>query len=217
MKKTFLLLTLTLVLTLAAGSAWAVQVPNNFQSGQPAYADSVDANFETLEDATNAIQYSYMGTQYYNIIPSDFIPSENGDGYRIHYYYLYSSSGTGTFYAPVHLPQGAEIQAINVSATDTSSTGRVRVILYKVDLGGSAIQTIALDSPLDSYAGGLYTTTVPASGDFTVVDNSQRSYLVQAYFNGGVGFPIRLHTVQIEYLMPTIRPTFFMPIIYPTP
>ena len=88
--------------------------------------------------------------------------------------------------------------------------------LYNIGLTGSDLFTLAQDDPANSYAGGHYTTSAAANADSTaVVDNSQRSYLVQVYFNGG-GDRIKLHTVQIEYLMPTIRPLFFMPIIPPS-
>ena len=44
-----------LVLSLGAATAWAqVSLPNTFSAGQPARADEVNANFQTLADAFNA-------------------------------------------------------------------------------------------------------------------------------------------------------------------
>jgi hypothetical protein len=50
MRKTFYILTLTLVLALAAGSAWAGSVSglHTFSSDTPAFADSVNENFQLI-------------------------------------------------------------------------------------------------------------------------------------------------------------------------
>lgn len=55
MRKTFFLLTLTLVLALAAGTAWADAVVGltTFTSGTPAIAASVNANFSEIQNSVD--------------------------------------------------------------------------------------------------------------------------------------------------------------------
>ena len=81
MRKALFLLTLTLVLALAAGSAWADAVTGltNFTSGTPAIANSVNANFAevansvddndtrvtALEDTVPGLASEYISTSTY--------------------------------------------------------------------------------------------------------------------------------------------------------
>ena len=119
MRKNMFLLTLTLVLTLAAGSAWADAVVGltTFTSGTPAIAASVNANFAEILDSvddndTRITSLESTKTDYLYIIAAAFTPIDDTTTITASTSagtLVVDGPGTSFFIAPIHVPNGATI------------------------------------------------------------------------------------------------------------
>ena len=206
MRKNMFLLTLTLVLTLAAGSAWADAVVGltTFTSGTPAIAASVNANFIEIQDSvddndTRITALQTTKTDYLYIIAAAFTPiadnstfTGNSTGGTL----IVNGPGTEFFVAPVHVPDGATITEFMINGIDNSAPyqwlGYLQWRPYNTTSGGGRWG--------GGTAGGAGAGYIEKT--FTVnhtVDNSANKYFAYIYMNFNAAADMEMYGVRITY------------------
>ena len=214
MRRTFFLLTLTLVLALAVGSAWADAVTGltTFTSGTPAIAASVNSNFAEIDDSVDdndtritSLQSAFAGTQYLTFGSYAFVALHGTDDYFLNEYNLRLTSGTsGTywFYTDVHLPQGAQVTGISGYVTDSTATDNVAVILGRTNLNGSGLSSIASWGTTNADASGMYNLASTSISNGTIDNRLYTNYVRVTFSGGDQGSSLEFHSVTIEYILP---------------
>ena len=137
-------------------------------------------------------------TRYYVVGINDFVP------YATTYTFLRNdhklnptSAGTQFFFAPVHLPDGATITAIDFYTTDISNTAWISWYMSeRRQSTGAGIATIA-DAQGD-ITGTPGKENLAVSGLSHVVDNSQYYYQMRIYFSDG-STSTEFHSARITY------------------
>lgn len=114
-------------------------------------------------------------TQYFVIGSEAFVPKSNVD-YSNYTCGAYLDSGNNSLVAPVHLPQGAEIQEFKVFFNDTSVQDMTVILERQILTGCSSVMLSFVIS--DGTHGYYYINDTTISSP--IVDNSQYSYLVTA-------------------------------------
>jgi hypothetical protein len=142
---------------------------------------------------------------YLMLGPADFVPGDGGQAYAMNPADLSPrTTSRQDFYAPVHLPNGATLVRLRSRWADREDGRDLRVRLYESsfpeDPSGLVFQTIA--SAESSLSPGFGTTEVPIST--RPVDNAAKRYTVELTFPDGPGTRVALHSVRIEYTVPTV-------------
>lgn len=156
-----------------------------------------------LNIANGQINLLTRATRNYTVHHYDLVPI-NPDGDR----FVRSDGGlrmlgaTNTFACSVHLPDGAEIVAIEVAGHDGSSTRDMDVALGRTSLFGAS-STMAF---VTSAGGGSVWITHSIAQP--VVDNNTHAYWLRANldFGGVPPFDCTLFAVQIQYRVSTPLP-----------
>ena len=115
---------------------------------------------------------------FYVVSPWDGQPINGGMDWGITSEAFRYLIGSGSFLAPVRLPDGALLTSFEVEACDSSNTERVGVNLQV--LGGGLPVVLANYSSGTSATPGCFRSSVPVTG--VTVDNIGRWYFVQ-FFN----------------------------------
>ncbi len=154
------------------------------------------ASIKDLTIGLNALTTTV--TRYYVAGINDFVPFRESYTYSRNDSQLNpSSDGAVYFFAPVHLPGGATITAIDVYIFDNSSTSTINWNLRERALAtGSINATIATVN--GDNAGTPGNTTLSASGLSHVVDNSQYYYQIRLHFTDGDTSPV-FRSARITY------------------
>lgn len=110
------------------------------------------------------------------------------------------NTGTNTFYAPVHLPNGATITSFEVYYLDNSSTHDLSVGLhYKAHNADSYTPQVSLNTNSKSAENrNLASTNIP----FGAIDNEANAYWVSLESDGWNYDTMRVTSVVIGYIMP---------------
>jgi len=145
---------------------------------------------------------SAASTMYMNISPPDFIGSVYTNQVYVDDYRVDVSTGSnGLYYAPVHLPHGAEIASLKMYFTDelrqTPPFVTLTLLATVKDSVGVGLQRENL-AVLDSSGPALpetsnVSTDLPAG---TFVDNAVYSYVLKLELPGDAKI---LHFAEIEY------------------
>ena len=145
---------------------------------------------------TDRVAYSSPRTHYLAVAPEDFVPWNNADysnsgacggAYRY--------SGSGSMVAGVHLPHGAVVTSFKVFFYDGSSYD-LHVTLYAHGMSGCAFSSMA---EVDSTGTAGYINRTDSSIQYAVIDNTDTSYLVNAYGNPWDGSSLRIAGAVITY------------------
>ena len=102
----------------------------------------------------------------------------------------------GPLLGEVHLPQGAQILAIELESCDTSTNQGNRVFLYRVPVGGGAIELASIDTG-NVAAPGCGTMAVDLASPETVENNTNRYSTFS--FTGNLDSTTTLGAVRIFY------------------
>ncbi len=112
---------------------------------------------------------------------------------------LYMLSGSGSFYAPVHLPQAAEIKKLTYATADNTDTAFTRAKLRRITNSNPGI---TLDMASVDTAGqtnsAAWTQQSTSSIIAPIVNNSSYSYVVDVYLGGPTTF-LAAGPIVIEY------------------
>lgn len=143
----------------------------------------VNANGDTMTGDLTVprVNYSAPHVQYFIVGSEGFAPGSNVD-YTNTYGCggAYLSSGSGAMAAPVHLPHGARITALQVFFDDTTGSN-MNVTLSRQFMTSCGYATLAeVDSGGISGYGNKTTTDIAAP----IVDNTAYSYHVRAWSTG---------------------------------
>jgi len=180
----------------ASGTTWGVYGKSNSASGYGIYSDGnahVEGNL-TWKVVTSSI----------SIATSAFIPELLNDSGHVEYnnegYYLHNqSSNSEWFTAPVQLPHGATVTALEVGWHDGSDQSAIMSLRrHKLDDFSSTFDTMASVGS----TGSLHTIIEAVQGDtsidFATVDNTQYTYYLEANLPAS-SEDIKLHGVVIKY------------------
>ncbi len=131
-------------------------------------------------DATaNAFRYTTPQTRTLSLPPSAFIPRNNPanaviEGVGGTTYYT-AAQGTGTFAAPLNLPDGAVLTSLTVFLVDNSNAVDLSANLLTRLYASSSFASITFISTSGAST-GVQTISSPSLG--TVIDNDSRTYIL---------------------------------------
>ena len=143
-------------------------------------------------------------TQVLSIPGCGFHPKDNTHHYLCldsllgHYT---SSSGTGIYHAPLHLPDQSIINKISFHYYDPAEGADGNLSLFKVVLSVGAIPGSAKLADLSSSGSEMYGTVSTASGFSQLIENSNYDYYFT--FTAPDGVSIGLPRVEVEYTLPS--------------
>jgi hypothetical protein len=163
----------------------------------------VDKAGDTMSGSLTApgFNYDFDQTRYAVVGIMDFVPFNNTISYdRSDSRLKPTSAGPAIFYAPVHLPQGAVITAIDFYTTDSSTTSRIQWdMIERVQQTGDQNSSIAfVTTGDDANAPGLENLSI--AGLSHSVDNSQYYYQIRLYFTDGSKNTL-FHSARITYIV----------------
>jgi len=180
MKKSIYVIAVTLVIaTLVISSTATIPITKN----------NPENDFKVSDDETVPEPLATQ-TDYFSIPAAAFIPESSS--------MTYSGSGNliggeGEFYAPVYLPNEAQVTKILFFWSDYYGSGDGTASLLRYSFGAPSTNTMGEASTSGSTGSG-------ASEDTTIdnaeIDNSQYSYFVALDFPSGI---INCYNVIIEY------------------
>lgn len=175
----------------------AVNIPNNFTPNTTAKASEVNANFNAVKTAIDALEASR--TKYYSLsmwaaqrsARSDFQGVFNSTSG------LYYSAGSNFLDIPIHLPHGANIEEIQAYVYDTNGSANIEVRLYQGNLNSTL--SVGLGSAASSGSSGAQTLTytLPTPQQ---VDNSSAGYFIQIIYGTTAGdTSVGIYGIRIKY------------------
>jgi len=137
---------------------------------------------------------------YYSMNPIDFHPYRNIYNYYCSSTSLFKTSGdtnSQTWYAPVHIPDDAEVTNLSVWYYDYTNSGNITVNLDRKPIGTTSTTTMA----------SVASSGTPGAGsgsDLTITDavisNFAYTYCVTVYFpSADIANMIQLRSVRITY------------------
>lgn len=145
--------------------------------------------------AANAYKYAAAKTYSLHLGTTDFQPQATGSTKVIGSYHTFcSGTATGTFEAPVRLPQGATITSLNLFLADNVPSGSITVRLLAQSLGGTPPTTLATYTSVD--AGTFVFPTVAVSN--AVVDNVANTYYLEVTMSASSIY-LALGNVRLNY------------------
>jgi hypothetical protein len=176
---------------LAAGSSGAPKIQT---------AALADGSVAASKLGTGA-SYNADQTRYLSITPSDFIPSTRTDGSSINDYglsddalYILNPSGSGYFYAPLHLPHGAFLY--NLKMYIYRHAGSCTLFLYETD---HETNKTSLKLLIINAGTGNVTTNGNVS---STVDNTLYMYsLYLTITNVSNQYDIKMQGILLSYLV----------------
>lgn len=166
----------------------------------PAGVANLSTGAAVRSDTPRPATYGTSVLVPYTIGAYDFVPADSGTTYT-------GTSGTGdryltssgSFFAPVHVPSGAQIQQIWMQGCNSSASGSLIMGLYSDTLsGGSEVQSSYgsfFVGPGNS-CGSFYGTFSP----MPQVDNVDNTYYVLVYMDTYDG-SVRFTGVRLYYLL----------------
>lgn len=166
-------------------------------------SNKVDKAGDTMTGALSAPDFTYDSpqTRYYSIGLADVVLSDTGLDFFRNESQLepLDASTSFVFYAPIHLPGGATITAVDVYTTDSANTARIEWKLEERTLNNGALNiTIASNSGDDAAIPGLENLNV--TGLVHVVNNSQNYYRLRLFIsNGNPALNLFYHSARITY------------------
>lgn len=143
----------------------------------------------------------------YLMIPAvAFTPESPQDNYDIFWGELSvpstSSNAVSIFYAPVYLPQGAQLTGMILYYRDsTVDTKTLGVDFYRKALSGSSSgESVGLNIYSNQTNGteGIYQSDTTPDVSRAVIDNSQYAYWLQVYIYAAPAY-LQLQAVRIDY------------------
>lgn len=177
------------VLASSATLSVAVTVPNTFTAGTPARAEEINANFNALKDAVNALQSGASSVSNLGFVnPRDgdvgcqLVRGERGA------YYIGSATSCAAG-AAISLPHGVTVTGFHCTVYDNAA-GNGQILasgLSRTNLGTG--ETESVFSTAGSLGnGGLQrlSDTGPESGT-ELVDNEKYTYFLATFFEAAVG------------------------------
>lgn len=213
------------IVTASSSLASNLTIPNTFVGGTPAVAAEVNANFTAVEvavdDNNSAIAekvdlsgatmtgaltapdfiYDAAKTRYYVVGINDFLPrSTSYTVVREDDKLLAGTAGDVFFLAPVHLPDGATITAVDFFAEDQSITSHVEWTMQEHNLS-NGLGNFLIASVSGDDAANPGDENLAASGLVHIVDNSQYYYQMRLLFTDGLttlGFYSARITYQVD-------------------
>ena len=131
--------------------------------------------------------------------PADFLPYADNCNYSMNGRYIYSALGAScrSFYAPIHLPDGAKISRVLISYYNNSTT-YTEVDMHRMNIWSGSVQTM-----FSSYTYGgadqiRKKTVVGSTISYKWINGLKYIYYLKLYFNKS-GSDLRLYAVKIEY------------------
>ena len=133
---------------------------------------------------------------------SDFVIGQPGTSFVIHSWmgtnlYVYPDSSYRYHYAPVHLPEGAQVTSVIVLYEDNDPANSVTVRLERRNVYARTEQTMCSWISDDRY---LIYKIQPIT--YSVINNSGYGYHLYVYFNGPAGPSIKIEGIRINYNAP---------------
>lgn len=176
---------------------YAVTIPNRFTGGNTISATQMNANFDAVKTAIDALEASR--TKYYSLsmwaaqksARSDFqgvIDSTSG---------LYYSSGSNFLDIPIHLPYGANIEEIEAYVYDTNVTSNIEVRLYQGTLNNTT--SVGLGSVASSGSAGAQTLTYTLPTPQQVANNSAGFFIQIIYGTTAGDTSVGIYGVRVKY------------------
>ena len=162
------------------------QIKSAVDDNATSIAGKVDKAGDTMTGSLTAPGFNYDLDQvrYAVVGMDDFVPQKETFTY-IRYSNLLTPTfaGNSYFYAPVHLPNGAVITAVDFYTYDGSTTSRIEWGLYEtVQETGVVSLTVATAGGDVALSPGLQNLSIPSL--FHTVDNSQYFYRMSLFFSG---------------------------------
>ena len=143
------------------------------------------------------IRYSTK-TGYLSIPVSEFSPISNSYDYGKGNV-LYMNSGSGSFYATVHLPQAAVIKKFKFATADNTDTAYVRARLRRITNSNPGVTSDLASIDTSGQANSAAWIQQSTSSIISpTVDNNTFSYVVTVYLGGPTTF-LAAGPVVIEY------------------
>lgn len=141
----------------------------------------------------NSYTYGSAQTRYWSIGGAGFLPQRNTTAYFKTFDYL--TSATGSFFAPVYLPDGAVVTSMEISYWDNQGAANAFVYLERYQKNGSSAD-VNMATVQSSGSSGAWETASNTSIDRATIDNSQYVYRLRAVMNNT---NIRLSGVELSY------------------
>lgn len=117
----------------------------------------------------------------------------------------YNTSGSGSIWTSINLPQGAIVTSFYINYGDISTISDINVRLLRVNIPGNFIQS----NMSEITSAGTPGASSPALTDFTiidpVIDNTNSTYLIEVRPKPGTfwdGNRINIRNVRISYTLP---------------
>ncbi|MDP1809608.1 MAG: hypothetical protein Q8L35_08745 [Actinomycetota bacterium] len=137
---------------------------------------------QTMAGNLTAANFAYGGakTGYLSIPGNSFHPVFSTDAYDTNFWDLSATGGTGAFFAPVNLPDGATVTEFRYTVFDNVSGDSEGRLFRRND--GSSNDTISYTgASVDS--GSYQTLSGAVSPGFAVIDNANYSYFILLYLD----------------------------------
>jgi len=179
--KSAICLVLAIFIMAIAGIGKAGQVPTTDRININVEAKTMRPLPDAVTKSAPAMEEQPPPLQFWSISPLTLIPKDEN---VVYVKQNGSLRGAGTFYAPVHLPQGATLVSLGAAMYDEDQSGAtfIEIYMYRVPHTTAASEVINFINSLtveESYGFEMITDTMFTSGS-QVVDNSQYSYFVRA-------------------------------------
>lgn len=131
--------------------------------------------------------------------PTDFFPMNNNmDHYQYGNYMQMSSGTSGTFFAPLHIPQGKRIKYLTLFYLD-NTTSSISFELHRSNLYSGAINPIFYDQTSGSSSSRRILKMTP-NWAFNLVNNTGYHYYLLLYFSSGTqGTNLQFYGAKVVY------------------
>jgi hypothetical protein len=129
-------------------------------------------------------------------IPSAAFTADEPDTDNVFIEPSYANNGTGgALFAPIQLPHGAKIIALNAGVWDTTNLSAISVYLYRIDNSGD-VTVLATAATTEAFQSGDATVTdVSITTGAEMVDNEAYAYMIAVF---GANGPV-VRTVKVQY------------------
>jgi hypothetical protein len=171
-----------------------------------ALALGVSASLSAQVHASQPRTYGTSAVSFIRVPAVEFLIFDSTYGYTEisvfsnHARYPIGCGGVGCLYAPIHLPDGAQIVSVELDAWDTDPTGFVLASLLVCDAfanncnyhptagaGPADCLTVGLICSGAAYSFGTIAIPADLTGDGITVSNSTASYFVGGGISGATG------------------------------
>jgi len=150
--------------------------------------------------------YGTSGTGDLTISAYGFAPGQSGATYTDFGGARWMTNG-GSWAAPVNLPVGARVTAIEIQGCDDTAAGYLGALLYRTTIvAGTESLTLIGDVASDAIPTpgcGTFTTALPVP---ETIDNAHNSYWVSVVHNGVTDGSTRFQAVRLRYRLQVSPP-----------